>query len=345
MSEIVIERINLNSSERKKVEEFLSHFDLILESDVENTVIAKINDKVVGTCSNAGSILKCFAVDENLQGEGITSKLITFITNIAFDKGIYETFIFTKPNNLCAFRSLSYKDVCITDKVALLEGGMANIKKYVDNMFKKSSLSSGQKAAIVMNCNPFTLGHRYLIEKASKENDEVVVFIVEENRSNFPFEVRINLVKKGTSDLKNVHVIPGGKYIISSATFPSYFLKNEDEKLLGYTSIDANVFGKYIAPVFNINKRYIGTEPNCSVTEKYNNVLMQTLPTYGVETILVERLKIDNKAISASNVRKYIKNQELEKLKNIVPEITYNFLISKEADKIIEKIKRSDSRH
>ena len=63
-----------------------------------------------------------------------------------------------------------------------------------------------------MNCNPFTLGHRYLIEQASEKVDHLYVFVVEEDKSFFPFSDRIGLVKKGTADLKNITVKPSGKY-------------------------------------------------------------------------------------------------------------------------------------
>ncbi|EYE88986.1 citrate lyase ligase [Fervidicella metallireducens AeB] len=345
MNNLLIERINLNSPQKKEVEEFLFKFDLLLDKDVENTIVARNNNRIVGTCSSSGSILKCFAVDSEIQGEGISSKLITEISNILFDRGIYETFIYTKPKNKRIFEGLGYKSVHETSEVLLLEGGMANVKSYVNNMFVKSGLDNRKKSGIVMNCNPFTEGHRYLIERAASESEQVVVFIVEENRSLFPFKTRLELVEKGVADLKNVCVIPGGKYIISSATFPSYFLRQEDERLMAYTKLDAGIFGKYIAPAFNIEKRYVGTEPYCRVTGQYNSALMEVLPQYGVEVKLIERFQREGRAISASEVRNIIRNGTLEELKDLVPETTYDFLISKEAEEIIEKIKRSDTPH
>lgn len=345
MNDIVIEKINLRGYEKKQVEAFLGDFDLILDSDVEYTVAAKMNDDIVGTCSFAGKVLKCFAVKEDLQGEGIAAKLITHVTDKLFDRGIYEPFIFTKPKNKGIFTGLGYSEVHSTQGVVLLEGGMANIKKSINEQFKRSGLGDGKKAGLVMNCNPFTLGHRYLIERAAEENDEVVVFIVEEERSLFPFKVRLELVKYGIQDLKNVHVIPGGNYIISSSTFPSYFLRQEDERLLEYTRLDAGIFGKHIAPVFNMNRRYVGTEPYCKVTDKYNTALMEILPGYGLEVKLVERVAFDGLAVSASRVRELIKSENWEEIRKIVPKCTYDFLISAEAKEIIDKIKSSSSPH
>ena len=345
MYDIRIENIDLSTSERLKVESFLSTFNLFLDKDVEHTVVARIGNEIIGTCSSSGKVLKCFAVKEGFQDQGIASKLITYITNQLFDRGIYETFIFTTPRNLALFKGLNYHEVQRVEEVVLLEGGMANIKRYVEKMFKDSGLDKREKAALVMNCNPFTLGHRYLIEKASIENDEVVVFIVEEDRSLFPFEVRKNLAKIGTEDLKNVHVLSGGNYIISSATFPAYFLRQEDIRMNAYSNLDAEIFGEYIGPAFNIGKRYLGTEPYCNVTNQYNEALFKILPKHGIEVIGIERLNIENKPISASEVRRLIKTEDYHRIKSLVPKTIYEFIISSQAKPIIEKIKRSDSPH
>lgn len=338
MYDIAIERVNLNSEEKKEIEKFLGCHNLLLDSDVEYTAAARLNGEIVGTCSYSGKVIKCFAVREDMQGQGIASKLVTHISNIMFDNGIYSTFIFTKPENIDIFKNIGWKEVYSTGRVALLEGGMADIKRYVNDMFKKSGLSYGKKASVVMNCNPFTIGHRYLVEKTSKENEEVVVFIVEENKSAFPFDVRYRLVKEGVKDLKNVRVIPGGDYIISSATFPTYFIKHEDDRLDAYTRLDAGIFGRYIAPVFNIEKRYVGTEPYCRVTEKYNSALMDVLPGFKIEVKLIKRLENKGAAISASGVRKLIKNGEWDEIRKMVPDVTYEFLTSDEGKTVVEKM-------
>lgn len=345
MYDMIIENVNLSTNDRLKVESFLSTFNLLLDNDVEHTIVAKYGNEIIGTCSYAGKVLKCFAVKEGFQDQGIASKLITHLTNQLFDKGTYGTFIFTEPKNITLFKGLNYREVQRVEEVVLLEGGMSNIKTYVEKMFKNSGLGSRKKAALVMNCNPFTLGHRYLIEKASRENDEVVVFIVEEERSIFPFEIRKNLVKIGTEDLKNVHVLSGGNYIISSATFPSYFLRQEDTRMNAYAKLDAEIFGRYIGPVFNIEKRYIGTEPYCRTTNQYNKALLNILPKHSIDVIEINRLNTYNTPISASEVRKLIKNESYDKIKNMVPRVTYELLKSNEARSIIEKLKRSDSPH
>lgn len=345
MSDIIINKINLNGPKKDEINKFLKKFRLILDKDVEYTAAAILDGEIVGTCSYSGRVLKCFAVVPDLQGEGIAAKLITHVSNVMFEKRIYDTFIFTKPENKEIFTGLSYTEVYSVENTILLEGGRANIKKYTENMFIKSGLSNSVKSALVMNCNPFTLGHRYLIQRTCQESEEVVVFIVEEERSLFPFDVRLQLARAATRDLKNVHVIPGGMYIISSSTFPSYFLRQEDERLKAYTKLDAGIFGKFIAPVFNINKRYVGTEPYCNVTSSYNEALFEVLPKFGIEVKLIERILSEHSAISASSVRNLIREGKENSLFKLLPETTLDFLKTEKGREIIENIKRSDSPH
>lgn len=337
-----VQSINLKDiRERGEVESFLEKFELKLDNDVDYTLVIKENNKIKATCSKSGKVLKCFAVDYDMRGEGVTASLISALIDKLFEEGIYHSFIFTKPENISIFSSLNYKLLYEAQGAALIENGFYTINDYLDKLIKKYSISASPKAALVMNCNPFTLGHQYLIEKASRENDEVIVFVVEEDKSVFPFEVRYRLVKEGTAHLENVKVIPGGEYIISQATFPSYFIKEENERLKAYTELDAGIFAKYFCIRLNINKRYVGTEPYCKVTNEYNETLKAVLKEYGVKLCLIERKKFEGREISASEVRKLINENNFEKLRHILPEVTMNFLNSMEGKEIIKRIKIS----
>lgn len=196
-----------------------------------------------------------------------------------------------------------------------------------------------------MNCNPFTLGHKYIVETAAKENKNVIIFVVEEDKSAFPFKNRFELIKEGVKEFENVTVIPGGEYIISSATFPNYFLRKDDNVLKEYTKIDGNVFGKYFCKELNIVRRYVGTEPYCKVTNTYNETLKEVLPKYGVEVKLIERKETGDEAISASRVRALLKEGKLEEVRELVPATTFEFLNSEAGVEIIERLKVSDKPH
>lgn len=346
------EEINLQDrSEWEEVETFLRDFDLILDRDVDYTIVIRDGGaegaSIVATCSKAKSVLKCFAVAEEYQGQGIATILISALIDKLFGQGIYHSFIFTKPAQVPVFASLNFKLIHGNAEVALLENGIYDIYKALEVMRSKYAIGDGEKAALVMNCNPFTLGHKYLIEEAAKCNEEVMVFIVEEDQSIFPFGVRYELVRQGVSHLKNVKVVPSGEYIISSATFPSYFIREEEERVRAYAELDASIFGKYFSKSFNITKRYVGEEPYCPVTATYNEALKNVLPTFGVELLEVPRKPSGDLAISASRVRILLKEGDnpINELNGLLPEVTLEFLNTSQGKEIVEKLKRSHSPH
>ena len=185
--------------------------------------------------------------------------------------------------------------------------------------------------SIVMNCNPFTLGHRYLIEYAAKQVDTLYIFVVEENRSYFPFNDRLELVRKGTEDISNVVVLPSGNFIISATTFPGYFYKDNLKDVKIDCSNDINVFAQYIAPALNIRIRFAGEEPLDPVTNQYNSGMKELLPKYGMEFCVIERKKDNDgvQVISASRVRKLFEAGDFAALKNLVPNSTLSYLVER----------------
>lgn len=341
-----IEIVDINNSKLiLKVREFLKTFNLSFDQYIDYTIIIYQNNDIIATASKSKNVLKSFAIDENYQGLGITNKLIKNIEDKMFEEGIYHFFIYTPSYNKDIFKSVGYDEIITSSNITLLENGNRNIDYYLNNLKKNYFVSNNEKASIVMNCNPFTLGHLFLITKASKENDEVLVFVVNEDQSLFPFEDRFRLICEGTKHLKNVIVLETGPYLVSNLTFPTYFLKEEDKIISIQTKMDCEIFGNYYKRIFNINKRYIGKEPYCKVTNMYNHMMIETLPKYNIEVIEIERLENNNGFISASKVREYIKNDQLDMIKEVVPNSTYEFLLTEKGKKISSRIKSSTTRH
>ena len=129
-------------------------------------------------------------------------------------------------------------------------------KKKIADIYKEKMHSSENVGSIVMNANPFTLGHRYLIEEAAKQCEYLLVFVVQEDKSFFPFKDRFELVCQGTKDLENVIVVESGEFIISSLTFEGYFNKSQLQDRVIDTSNDVTMFATEIAPSANIKVRF-----------------------------------------------------------------------------------------
>jgi [citrate (pro-3S)-lyase] ligase len=199
----------------------------------------------------------------------------------------------------------------------------------------------GDVASIVMNCNPFTKGHLHLINTASHNHDYVHIFILWEDASLFSNEVRYRLLIEGTKHLKNVMVHKATDYIVSSSTFPAYFVTSSEEQIKVQTELDISIFAEHIAKRLNISHRYIGTEPFSPVTNIYNETMIDLLPKYDIEVHLVERLKNSHGVISATKVREAFLNDQLDHLKELVPPSTYQYLVSNEGVTLKNKMKRS----
>ncbi len=336
--------------DKKELIAFLNKYHLQYEDDIEwSVIIRNAHNDIIATASLGNNTIKCVAVDSKYEGEGLAAEVVTEAVNYTFSKGSETVFLFTSPNNVPKFEGMGFKLLGYGKPLyALLEYGQVDIKEYLNKRYLQYRKEIEPSAGIVVNCNPFTLGHKHLIETASKKEKVVYVFVVETERSLFPFNVRLKLVQKGTQEFDNVIVMPGGRYIISNFTFPTYFIRNEDDKevVTAQTKLDVEVFARYIAPFFSIKTRYVAEEPYCPTTANYNMAMKEVLPQFDINLIEIPRKKTMNgEIISASTVRELIKQDNFEKIKDFVPKTTYEFLVSKEAESIINKIKHSQSRH
>lgn len=203
-----------------------------------------------------------------------------------------------------------------------------DVVQYFKDYCKKyqSITSGGNCGAIVMNCNPFTKGHRYLIEQAAEQVDLLYIFVVEEDKSVYKFADRIEMVRRGTADLKNVHVIPSGKYILSKETFSQYFEKDNVEQI-DDMDYDVRIFGEVVAKELGITTRFVGEEPFDKVTRKYNETMKRILPEYGIRVVEIPRVALaGGKTISASVVRKALCEDDKELVQSMLPESTLEYL-------------------
>ena len=213
-------------SEKAKVIEFLKGFDLTFTGNIDYTMGLYDDGQLIGTGSLGGRVMRDIAISEKYQKKGLTRRIIRNLQGESYRRGVTGNQIFTKPKNVPIFEHMGFKCVAVAEPyAALLEKGTDTLEDYLGRVL--ASLGSGvgkNRGAIVMNCNPFTLGHRSLVENAHNNCDEVIIFAVQEDRSIFPFSDRFSLIKQGVRDMKGVEVISGGDFIISNATFPTYFI-------------------------------------------------------------------------------------------------------------------------
>lgn len=319
----------LTGQKKAEWERFLRAAALKPDTDTDQTVTIWDEGSIIATGSRKGNLLKCIAVDPARQGEGLTATVLTTLKQEAFREGHSQLFLYTKPRNRMLFAPLFFYPVAQTANVLLMESTRGGIESYLKGLDVPKK--EGKIGCIVMNADPFTQGHQYLAETAAGQCDWLYIFVLSEDKGTFPAQLRLELVKAGTAHLKNVTVHPTGPYLISSATFPKYFLKDHETAQREHYLLDLAVFTRWFVPYFGITHRFAGTEPNCAVTAGYNRAMAEILPEAGVQFVEIPR-KLDlvlDIPVSASTVRKEVSLGNLETVKRLVPTSTYNGILDK----------------
>jgi len=332
----------LSTKDIEQAKRLILESGLRFESDYD-VLIGVFEDKELAAVgARAGNILKMLVVSPPFQGSSVLGTLLTELMRSAGYEGYDVFFIFTRPQHAPSFQSFNFEPLVHHTQTTLLEFG-GGLRRYLRG--HKSLVQLGDNGALVMNCNPFTLGHRYVIEQAAKRCDILYIFVVREDRSVFPFDVRLRLVRQGVAHLENVRVFDSDLYSVSSLTFPAYFLHQEEQAQQVQMEVDLLIFARHLAPFFHIRKRFFGTEPYCRTTRLYNETMKGLLPEFGITPQEIPRATIDGEAISAFRVREALKREAYESLRWLVPKSTYDFLMSDEARELREKLMTYQRRH
>ena len=297
------------------------------------------DDEVIATGSCFGCTLRCFAVSSEHQGEGLLNEIISHLMEVQQARGNLHLFLYTKVGSAKFFGNLGFHEIARVDgTLVFMENRKSGFSNYLKNLEKTKK--EGVSAALVMNANPFTLGHQYLVETAAGKCDTLHLFVLSEDASLVPFTVRKKLVQAGVAHIPNVVLHDSGPYIISSATFPSYFLKDEAAVIDGHARLDLAVFTK-IAKALNVTHRFVGEEPTSQVTGLYNKIMAEELPKAGIQCHIIPRKEADGKAISASTVRVALQNADWDTLKTLVPQTTLDYFTRAEAAPVLARIRRA----
>ena len=308
-----------------EVDALLSREGLVRDANLDYTCAVYDDDgRIAATGSCFGSTLRCFAVSAVHQGESLLNLVLTHLIGYQADRGNFHLFLYTKPDAAAFFTDLGFHEIArVPGSLVFMENRRTGFSGYLRKL--AGSRRDGISAAVVMNANPFTLGHQYLAEQAAAHCDALHLFVVSEDLSEFSFAERQNMVRLGTAGIANVILHDCGPYIISAATFPGYFLKEPEQITEAQARLDIEVF-KQIAQVLNISERWIGEEPDSVSTGIYNRVMAESLPAAGIRCVVLPRKTAGGKPISAGAVRECLRRGDYAALRTMVPETTLRCL-------------------
>lgn len=352
--------LSLNSV-RRRVEAFLAANGLRLAPLDRYVVVTRDEDEdeILAGGGLDGNVIKCVAVSESARSEGLMNILVSRLIAIAREEGRESVKAFTKPENERIFKSLGFALIASSPNAILMEngrGGLPEYRKYLDSLARP-----GRNGAIVMNANPFTKGHRYLVEQAASQVDNLYVIVVKEDRSRFPYVERKAMIEAGCAGLDNVVVCEGSDYAISAATFPTYFLKKLDDATDTQIALDLDLFVNHIAKPLGVTVRFAGSEPEDALTRRYNELMAEILPGTSVAVVrqdhqpdseLVEgsavrqarrpidfveipRLEQNGNPISATSLRRALDKGNLKEAMEYIPKSTVPYLVADLAERAL----------
>lgn len=347
--------------QRQRIEAFLKRNGLRFDDMHYYAAITDDDGEMIAGGGLKGNVIKCVAVDDAHKGEAIANTLISHLIAHANEEGHSNVMLFTKPKNRQLFESLSFRLLAEAPEAVLMETGIGGINNMVEQLKKireegevckennqeckkeeKTNLNittpqhlnpsppqplttiTPLRGVVVMNCNPFTLGHRYLIEQAAKQVERLFVMVVREDCSLFAYAERKAMVEQGVAHLENVTVIDGSEYAISQATFPTYFLKRLDDAADTQMLLDLDLFRRHIAPALGATVRFVGTEPTDRLTRRYNQLMHEVL----ADVRETARLEKEGNAVSASRVRKAMEQGDMSTIRQLVPPTTLPYIIA-----------------
>lgn len=352
--------LSLNSV-RRRVEAFLAANGLRLAPLDRYVVVTRDEDgdEILAGGGLDGNVIKCVAVSESARSEGLMNILVSRLIAIAREEGRESVKAFTKPENEGIFKSLGFGLIVSSPNAILMEngrGGLPEYRKYLESLARP-----GRNGAIVMNANPFTKGHRYLVEQAASQVDNLYVIVVKEDRSRFPYVERKAMIEAGCAGLDNVVVCGGSDYAISAATFPTYFLKKLDDATDTQIALDLDLFVNHIAKPLGVTVRFAGSEPEDALTRRYNELMAEILPGTSVavvrqahqpdselvkgsalrqarrpiDFIEIPRLEQNGNPISATSLRRALDKGNLKEAMEYIPKSTVPYLVADLAERAL----------
>ena len=281
--------MSLNSV-RRRVEAFLHASGLRLAPLDRYVVVTRDedSDEILAGGGLDGNVIKCVAVSESARSEGLMNILVSRLISLSREDGCECVKAFTKPENVGIFKSLGFSLLAASPKAVLMENGRGGLPEY--ERYLRSLARPGRNGAIVMNANPFTKGHRWIIGQAAAKVDNLYVIVVKEDRSRFSYAERKAMIEAGCAGIHNVVVCEGSDYAISAATFPTYFLKRLDDATDTQIALDLDLFVNHIAAPLGVTIRFAGSEPEDALTRRYNELMAETFsPVATVSPVAVVR--------------------------------------------------------
>lgn len=332
-------------ADRKAWKDLLHSAHLHPEQAIDEVYGLESQGELLATAAIFGSVIKCVALAKKAQGGPVFHQLLSFVLQRLHQQGHEASYVYTKKT--AAFEALGFKKLAaVPESLVLMERSMNGLPYYLKGLQEKKR--PGTSAAMVLHANPLTLGHCALIDFALKHYAHAHIFLLSEDRGAFPHWARRKILESYIQDFKTrLTLHETGPYLVSSQSFPSYFIQEKEEITKIQAQLDARLFKEQIAPTLQLDARILGTEPHSRPTALYNAAMEEVFASpprpHWPKLHILERHRMNGGPISASRVRKLLSEGKLKEAKSLLPKASINFLMTCEGREVITSLRRQNN--
>ena len=238
--------------------EAYNHQDDLDKTDYYAAISPSGDDTIVAAGGLLRDTIRCIAVDDAVSDEHLANRLVTHLMEIVQRRGFPTVKVFTKPKYEEIFKSLAFNTIAITDNVVFMENSRQPLNRYIDHL--RTLAKPGVSGVIVMNCNPFTLGHKYLVEYASRQVDNLYIIPLLDSSAGFNYEERREMICRCSSFRKNRYADARLRVMI---LFHSYYSFLDPDRSRFFSASDTGTMDTYSLPSIVSLCRWTRT-PNAS---------------------------------------------------------------------------------
>ena len=127
----------------RQMEQLLAQEGIERDGNLDYTVGLYDEDyNLAATGSCFGNTLRCLAVDNRHQGEGLLNQVISHLIDYQYRRGILDLFLYTKCNTALFFKDLGFYEIArVEGKVVFMENRRGGFERYLERLLAERALA------------------------------------------------------------------------------------------------------------------------------------------------------------------------------------------------------------
>jgi len=156
----------------KLIDELLAKEEIRKDKNLDYTCAMFDDDmNIIATGSCFKNTLRCLAVDNSHQGEGLMNQIVTHLVDYEFSRGLSHLFLYTKNKSMKFFKDLGFYEIInIENQIVFMENKRTGFSDYLNNL-KKDMIKISERFKILQGPLAAVMLPKATLEKVSEKGD------------------------------------------------------------------------------------------------------------------------------------------------------------------------------